>query len=162
MKKTLVLFLMILWDCCWLFSACAALFSDDLIHSDASFSTIKKRFDANYDLITEAVPNGQYEKVSALKWVREMREHEKCMEFNCSSYGMGNHSSYAGFFYSPADDPLAMWRHDIAGSYSVTADNFSRTEDGWEYQESIWVAGGDDFFIVQQLAPYYYYYHLHY
>ncbi|MBQ1371464.1 MAG: hypothetical protein IIY70_00905 [Oscillospiraceae bacterium] len=162
MKKNLALSLMIVWSFSLLFSACAFLFSDDIIHRDETYSTIQKRFESDYELISEAVQNELYDDVAALKWVHSTRTHEKCVEFNCCSRGMGNRSTYAGFFYTPSDDPLAMWRHDIEAVFSVTPDDFTETVDGWEYQENDSKRDGSTVFIVRKLAPDYYYYHLRY
>lgn len=125
---------------------------NQLNNDEKSYDELKELFDGDCAAINAAVRDGRYEDLTELDWIESATESDGYVDFYCGGSGMGSQTNYTGFFYTPDDDPLAMWR----GAF--TANEFVETEDGWEYTES----GGDNVFRVRRLAGGYYYYHLHY
>ena len=127
-------------------------------NDEKSFDSVYKHFLRDGEVIASAVENGRPEDALSLRWIESADESDGYVDFSCGGSGIGSQTNYTGFFYTPGDDPLAMWRK--SGSAAISG--FQETEDGWEYRESEHGVGGDNVFLVRKLAPCYYYYHLHF
>lgn len=142
---------------------CGLMMLSGCIDSDEkSFQSLKINFLDDYDVINSAVENEQYYSAASLSWIKEVDVKDGYVDYYCGGSGMGSQTNYTGFFFTPNDDPLAMWRANVPDLYAMTASDFVETADGWEYRESDHNAGGDNCYIVKKLAPCYYYYYLHF
>ena len=140
---------------CLLFSGCANVLwtvMDAATSDEKSFEQLQELFEEDFAVIDSAVRSGRASDAEALRWIRSADEDEAYIDFYCGGSGMGSQTNYTGFFYSPEDDPLALWRN------SPVRWDFVETEEGWEYVEG----GGDNHFLVRQLASGYFYYFMHY
>ena len=131
-------------------------------NDEKSFDSINKCFLQDFSVIDAAVKNEQYDDATSLRWIKSVDVSDGYIDFYCGGSGMGSQTNYTGFFFTPDDDPLAMWRKNDPVHHVMTAADFIETEDGWEYRERDHNAGGDNVFIVKKLAPCYYYYYLHF
>ena len=131
-------------------------------NDETSFGSLKKSFLHDYDVINSAVENEQYYSAASLSWIKQVDVNDGYVDYYCGGSGMGSQTNYTGFFYTPNDDPLAMWRANDPDLYTMTASDFVETADGWEYRESDHKSGGDNYYFVRKLAPCYYYYYLHF
>ena len=131
-------------------------------NDEKSFDSINKSFLQDFSVIDAAVKNEQYDDATSLRWIKSVDVSDGYVDFYCGGSGMGSQTNYTGFFFTPDDDPLAMWPKNDSAHYVMTAADFIETENGWEYRERDHNAGGDNVFIVRKLAPCYYYYYLHF
>ena len=131
-------------------------------NDEKSFDSINKRFLQDFSAIDAAVNSEQYDDATSLSWIKSVDENDGYVDFYCGGSGMGSQTNYTGFFFTPDDDPLAMWRKNDPILYVMSAADFVKTADGWEYRESDHDSRGDNVFIVRRLAPCYYYYYLHF
>lgn len=131
-------------------------------NDEKSFDSINKYFLQDFSVIDAAVKNEQYDDATSLRWIKSVDVSDGYIDFYCGGSGMGSQTNNTGFFFTPDDDPLAMWRKNDPVHYVMTAADFIETEDGWEYQERDHNAGGDNVYIVRKIAPCYYYYYLHF
>ena len=137
---------------------CMAMLSACMGNDEKSFDSLNKSFLRDFSVIEAAVMNEQYDDATSLGWIKSVDVSDGYVDFYCGGSGMGSQTNYTGFFFTPDDDPLALWREYDS---KIDAD-FVETEDGWEYREFDHDAKGDNVFIVRKLAPCYYYYYLHY
>ena len=124
-------------------------------NDEKSFDELNRLFLRDFDAIDAAVQSGQYDGAAKLSWIDSANAGDGYADFGCGGSGFGSQTNYTGFFYTPDDDPFALWSSD-------TAADFVETGDGWEYREHDHNPGGDNVYRVQKLAPCYYYYWLHY
>lgn len=172
-KRTVAVFLALCWLvalCCGCGAADGKLTKTDveqlfllrmlnlLDNDEKSCDDLQELFDKDFAAIDAAVRSGRYEDATKLDWIEQATEAEGYVDFYCGGSGMGSQTNYTGFFYTPDDDPLAMWRGNQCGTHVMTAEDFVKTEEGWEYRES----GGDNVYRVCKLADGYYYYYLHF
>ena len=148
--------ILILLCCLSMLTAC--FFSND----ELSYDKLLRRFNADRDEIEAVVADGGFERAADLKWIRDVEIHDRYVDFYCGGSGLGSQTNYTGFFYTPDDDPLAMWRQNDYSCYVLTPDDFVQTEEGWEYREHDHNEFGDNYYSVRKLAPNYYYYYLHF
>ena len=147
---------------CLIVSGCILLLFGPLHNNAKSFRSLSRSFQKDFAIIDTAVKGERYNDAAALKWIEDVDAADGYVDFYCGGGGRGSQTEYTGFFYTPADDPLAMWRQSTSADNDSLASDFVETESGWEYRESNHQSGGDNRFLVRKLAPCYYYYWLHY
>ena len=147
---------------CLIVLGCILLLLGPLRNNPNSFRSLSTSFQKDFAVIDTAIKSARYNDASALKWIEDVEPDDGYVGFYCGGRGRGSQTEYTGFFYTPADDPLAMWRQSDSTDNDSLVSDFAETENGWEYRESDHKAGGDNRFIVRKLAPCYYYYWLHY
>ena len=143
-----------------LFSGCSILLTSlgRMDDDEKPFDYLNDCFLRDFAVIVSAVKNEQYDDAISLSWIKSADADGGYVDFYCGGSGFGSQTNYTGFFFTPDDDPLAMWRKSGPDLTSC----FVETKDGWEYREHDHNPGGDNVFIVKKLAPCYYYYYLHY
>ncbi len=141
---------------------CMAMLSACMCNDEKSFDSLNKSFLRDFSVIEAAVMNEQYDDATSLGWIKSVDVSDGYVDFYCGGSGMGSQTNYTGFFFTPDDDPLAMWSKNDPVHHVMTAADFIETVDGWEYRERDHNEKGDNVFIVRKLAPCYYYYYLHF
>ena len=134
--------------------ACLILPHSCVENNEMSFDAVTEAFHADFDTIDAAVKSGQHTDAAALPWIDSVSPSENYVEFYCGGSGIGSQTNYTGFFFTPDDDPFAMWPDSAA--------LFVETAEGWEYRERDHNPGGDNLFRSRKLAPYYYYFYTHF
>lgn len=125
-----------------------------LNNNEMSFDSLNGHFQEDFNVIDNSIKCGQYNDLESLDWVESITTDVHYVKCDCGGSGMGSQTNYTGFFYTPDDDPFAMWREYL----NPSARGFVETEDGWVYRE----IQGDNEFVVRKLAPGYYYFFEHY
>ena len=128
-----------------------------LDNNEMTFDSLKKHFEEDYNVIDKAIKSEQYSNLESLDWIESVYSNVHYVECSCGGSGMGSQTNYTGFFYTPHDDPFAMWRSYVSPG-GLSAKDFTETEDGWVYRQP----QGDNEFIAKKLAPGYYYFFEHY
>ncbi len=142
MKRIVLLCLLIMT--CIVLSSCA----DNLISKKQIFTLVEQ----NYKFLQQCIDESDPDRALTVKGIKDNRvnEEEEYVRFDCGATGIVPASSYYGFYYSPADIPLAV---DV-----TVTDNLTPQNNGWGWKEP----DGDNIYYTERIMDCWYYYESHF
>lgn len=100
--------------------------------------------------LNESIESGEYEKVLSLKGVEKQSFWKNdgeslIIEYFCKGTGIASAGTYTGFYYTSEDQPVG---------FQGTATNFTKTKNGWRWEEK----DGDNYEYTEKITDHWYYY----
>ena len=139
--KRLALVYVIFLSCIFL-SSCA-----DNLSKKQIFTLVKE----HHDFLQQCIDERNYHRALDIKGIQDTYEKRNdYVEFYCGGAGWASSTSYYGFYYSPADIPLAV---DVTKTSMLTP-----KDDGWGWKEP----DGDNIYYTERIMAHWYYYESHY
>ena len=141
MKRIALICLLIL--ICFALSSCA-----DNLSKKQIFALVRE----NHAFLQQCIDESDPARAVTVKGIQDtyVNNKEGYVEFYCGGAGLVPSSSYYGFYYSPADIPLAV---DV-----TETDNLTPKDNGWGWKEP----DGDNIYYTERIMDCWYYYESHF